>query len=216
MANGIVVIDPGHGGTGSLGGSDGNHAVSASGVKEKALTLILANLVKSELQAAAAAGGHTITIFMTRTGDVNLSLKDRAHVARTNHADRFLSIHMNASDQHNARGVETFVRQAQDNVNLNDDRRFATNIQNAVLHAIKARDPGTKDRGVKEMKLGVLRDDSLGNTAGGHCRACLLEVEFLDVPAVDVLLNTGANATAVRSEIAKAIAGAIINDLVHP
>jgi hypothetical protein len=44
----------------------------------------------------------------------------------------------------------------------------------------------------------------------------LLEVEFLDVSVVDVLMNTGPNATAVRGEIAKAIAGAIINDLEHP
>lgn len=217
MANGTVVIDPGHGGTGNLGGSDGNHAVGpTSGVKEKELTLILANLVKSELQNAAATGGHTINILMTRTTDVNLRLADRAHVARTNHADRFLSIHLNASDQHNARGVETYVRQAVDNVNLSDDRRFATKIQNAVFNAIKARDGLTKDRGVKEAKFGILRDDSLGNTAGGHCRACLLEVEFLDVAAVDVLLNSGPNATAVRSEIARAIADAIIDDLEHP
>ena len=215
MATGTIVIDPGHGGTGSIGGSDGNHAVSVSGVKEKDLTLILANMVKSELQNAAAAGGHTINIFMTRTTDINLSLADRAHVARTNHADRFLSIHLNAFNGV-SRGVETYVRQPQDNVNLNDDRRFATNIQNAVFHAIKARDPHTNDRGIKEEKFGVLRDDSLGNTSGGHCRACLLEVEFLDVPAVDVLLNTGPNATAVRSEIARAVAGAIINDLEHP
>jgi N-acetylmuramoyl-L-alanine amidase len=127
-----------------------------------------------------------------------------------------LSIHLNASDQHNARGVETYVRRAQDNVNLNDDKRFAANIQTAVFHAIESVDPATNDRGVKEEKFGVLRDDRLGNTSGGHCRACLLEVEFLDVPAVDVLLNTGPNATAVRSDIAKAIAGAIINDLEHP
>lgn len=215
MATGTVVIDPGHGGTGSIGGSDGNHAVSPSGVKEKDLTLILANLVKSELQAAAGAGGHTINIFMTRTGDVNLSLADRAHVARTNHADRFLSIHLNAFNGV-SRGVETYVRRAQDNVNLSDDKRFAANIQNAVLHAVKSADPGTHDRGVKEERFGVLNDVSLGNTSGGHCRACLLEVEFLDVPAVDVLLNTGPNATAVRGQIAKAIAGAIINDLEHP
>jgi N-acetylmuramoyl-L-alanine amidase len=91
----------------------------------------------------------------------------------------------------------------------------ASKIQKAVFDAIKARDTLTKDRGVKEAKFGILRDDSLGNTTGGHCRACLLEVEFLDTPAVDVLLNTGPNAAAVRSEIAKAIAGAIVNDLVN-
>ena len=81
MANGTVVIDPGHGGTGSIDGSDGNHAVSVSGVKEKDLTLILANLVKTELQNAAAAGGHNINIVMTRTTDVILGLGARAHFA---------------------------------------------------------------------------------------------------------------------------------------
>jgi N-acetylmuramoyl-L-alanine amidase len=216
MATGTVVIDPGHGGTGSIGGSDGNHAVSASGVKEKDLTLILANLVKSELQAAATAGGHNLNILMTRTTDVNLTLADRAHVARTNHADRFLSIHLNASDNHNARGVETFVRRAQDNVNLADDKRFATKIQNGVFNAIHSFDANTHDRGVKEAQFGVLNDVSLGNTAGGHCRACLQEVEFLDFPAVDVLLNTGPNASAVRNAIARAMASAIVDDLVNP
>jgi N-acetylmuramoyl-L-alanine amidase len=123
MANGTIVIDPGHGGPGNLGGSDGNHALSASGVKEKSLTLIQANLVKTELQNAAATGGHTINILMTRTTDVNLSLADRAHVARTNHADRFLSIHLKRPINI-TREVKTYVRQAVDNVNLNDDRRF--------------------------------------------------------------------------------------------
>jgi N-acetylmuramoyl-L-alanine amidase len=215
MATGTVVIDPGHGGTGSLGGSDGNHAVSASGVKEKDLTLILANLVRSQLQSAAAAGGHTINIVMTRTTDTNLSLAARAGVAKTHNADRFLSIHLNAFNGV-TRGVETYVRRAQDNVNLAADKHFAQKIQDAVFNAIKGVDPHTNDRHVKEEKFGVLNDVSLGNTSGGHCRACLLEVEFLDVPAVDLLLNTGPSATAVRNRIAQAIAGAIIDDLVNP
>ena len=59
MATATIVIDPGHGGTGSIGGSDGNHAVSPSGVKEKDLTLILANLSKTALETAATTGGHT-------------------------------------------------------------------------------------------------------------------------------------------------------------
>ena len=216
MATGTVVIDPGHGGTGRVGDSDGNHAVSASGVKEKDLTMILANLVKSELQTAAAAGGHSINIFMTRTGDVNLGLADRAHVARTHHADRFLSIHLNASDNGPARGTETYVRRAKDNVNLSADKKFATKVQNAVFGAIRSFDPTTRDRGVKEAQFGVLNDVALGNTAGGHCRAVLQEVEFLDNPRVDVLLNTGPNAAQVRTAIARAMAGAIIDDLVNP
>jgi N-acetylmuramoyl-L-alanine amidase len=215
MATATIVIDPGHGGTGSIGGSDGNHAVSTSGVKEKDLTLVIANLTKSALQSAATSGGHTLKIVMTRTTDVNLSLADRAHVAKTNKADRFLSIHFNGFNKV-TRGVETYVRRAQDNVNLADDKRFARRIQNAVFDVIEGFDSGSNDRRVKEEKFGVLNDSALGNTSGGKCRACLLEVEFLDVPAVDVLLNTGANASVVRNSIAQAIAGAIIEDLVNP
>ncbi len=88
--------------------------------------------------------------------------------------------------------------------------------ENAVFNAIESFDPTTRDRGVKEAQFGVLNDAALGNTTGGHCRACLQEVEFLDNPAVDVLLNTGPNATAVRTAIARAMAVAIIDDLVNP
>lgn len=215
MATATIVIDPGHGGTGSIGGSDGDHAVSPTGVREKNLTLIFANLTKAALETAATNGGHTLNVIMTRTTDVNLSLADRARVARTNRADRFLSIHFNGFNGV-SRGVETYIRRAQDNVNFAEDRRFARRIQNAVFDVIEGFDSGSNDRGVKQERFGVLNDTALGNTSGGHCRACLLEVEFLDVPAVDVLLNTGSNANVVRTRIAEAIAGAIIQDLVNP
>lgn len=215
MATATIVIDPGHGGGGSVGGSDGNHAVSVSGVKEKDLTLLFANLVSTELQSAAASGGHTFNTIMTRTADTNLSLEARANVARNNHAQRFLSIHFNAFNGV-SRGVETYVRRAQDNVNLEEDRRFARRIQNAVFDVIEGFDAGSNDRGVKEERFGVLNDRALGNTNGGNCRACLLEVEFLDVPAVDELLNTGPNAGSVRRSIAQAIAKAIVKDVVNP
>lgn len=215
MATATIVIDPGHGGTGSVGGSDGNHAVSPTGVLEKNLTLDFARRTRTALQAAAASGGHTLNVVMTRDSDVNLGLAARARVAREHHADRFVSIHLNGFNGV-TRGVETYIRRAFDNVNLADDRRFARRIQNAVFEVIEGFDPRSNDRGVKEEKFGVLNDASLGNTTGGHCRACLLEVEFLDVPAVDVLLNTGPNANLVRQRIAEAIAAAIILDLVNP
>ena len=215
--NATVVIDPGHGGTGPrLGGSDANHAVSPSGAKEKNMTLQLAQLVRTALQTAASNGGHNLSVVMTRDTDVNLSLAARANFAKVNRADRFLSIHFNGFN-HVSRGTETLVRGVSDgNVNHADDKKFATKIQNAAFSLLKSHDAGAKDRGVKDQKLGVLNDASLGNTSGGHCRACMIEVEFIDVPAVDTLLNTGPNAATVRTQLAEAIAGAIVDDLVNP
>jgi len=206
---GIVVLDPGHGGKQNIGGSDANHAVSPSGMLEKNLTLQIAQ----EAEAALASTAPNIRIVKTRSTDVNLSLAERANVARDNKADLFVSIHFNGFNAI-ARGVEAFVRTADSNVNLADDTAFAQRVQAAVLKAIKARDPQTKDRGVKQMNLGVLADASLGNTAATHkTRACLVEIEFMDVPAVDALFNTGPNAAAMRRETGEAIAAAIVADL---
>jgi len=215
--NATVVIDPGHGGTGPmLGGSDANHAVSPSGAKEKNMTLQLGLLVRGALQSAAANDGHNITVVMTRDTDVNLSLAARANFAKKNRADRLLSIHFNGFNKV-TRGTETLIRGvAHGNVNHADDKKFATKIQRAAFNLLKSLDPGAKDRGVKDQKLGVLNDVQLGNTSGGKCRACMIEVEFIDVPAVDVLLNTGPNAATVRGKLADAIAGAIIDDLQNP
>jgi N-acetylmuramoyl-L-alanine amidase len=212
MARGTVVIDPGHGGTTTVGGSGANHATSRSGILEKAMTLTMGMLVKDAL-TAANANGHEITVVMTRASDVNLGLAARANVARDSQAELFLSLHYNGFDGA-ARGVETFVRPAAANVNHAADIAFAGKVQSRVFQAIRARDPGTRNRGVKEMRLGVLEDGALGNTAAAHrCRAALLEIEFIDVAAVDQMLNTGTNAATVRREIADAIRDAILEEL---
>lgn len=210
MAKGTVVVDPGHGGTLEKGGSSANNATSPSGVLEKNMTLRLGLLVRDALQEAATVGNHNIRVVMTRDTDKNLGLTERAKVAKTNKADLFLSIHFNASDTHKARGVETLVRpKAAGNTNHAEDTAFAQRIQKAVFNAIKAHDSNTKDRKVKDQILGVLKDQHLGDGV----RACLVEVEFIDVKAVDELLNLGPNAAQVRTDIAKAIAAACIDEL---
>ena len=79
-----------------------------------------------------------------------------------------------------------------------------------MVTAVKAHDPGTKDRKVKEKKLGVLNRGALGPSV----RACLVEIEFLDVKSVDVLFNHALDSLLVRSDVAKGIARAIVDDLV--
>lgn len=215
MAKGTVVIDPGHGGSLETGGSSANNATTPSGVLEKNMTLRFGLLVRDAIKAAATAGGHTIKVVMTRETDKNLGLSARANVAKANDADLFVSIHHNASIAHNARGVETLVRpKSAGNTNHADDTSFAKKIQAGVLGAIKAHDPTTKDRGVKDQVLGVLKDSQLGNGV----RACLVEVEFIDTRAVDELLNLNSNAVQVREDIAAAIAKACVAELkiIHP
>lgn len=204
---GTVVLDPGHGGNMEVGGSSANNAVSPSGVLEKNVVLRVAFLIREELQLAAKQGGHSIKVVLTRESDVNLGLAQRAAVANTNKANLFLSIHCNASTGHTARGVETLVRpQSAGNTNYADDKKFAQLIQTAVFNTVKKYDPNTKDRLVKDQVLGVLKDESLGP----NVRACLVELEFIDIKAVDELLNIGENALVVLRDLAKAIANALI------
>jgi N-acetylmuramoyl-L-alanine amidase len=207
---GVIVLDPGHGGTQGEAGSSANNARSPTGVLEKTLTLELATLVRAALEAKQPS----VRVSLTRTADVNLGLEARARRARDAEADLFLSIHFNGFDG-KARGVEAHVRpKAGGNVNFEADRNFASRICNAVHGALVKFDPATPLRGVKETNLGVLRDDWLGNSSASESsRACLLEVEFMDVPAVDQLFNTGPSAAQVRLDVAEAIATALLQEL---
>jgi N-acetylmuramoyl-L-alanine amidase len=210
IRRGTIVLDPGHGGTVKVGGSSPNNATSVSGVLEKHITLQIALLTRDAIARRAVADGHGVKVVLTRDRDVNLALSERARVAQMNGANVFLSIHCNASEGHNARGVETLVRPtAADNPNFADDRAFATAIQNAVLLTIRNADSATRDRGVKEQRLGVLRDSDLGPDV----KACLVELEFIDVKAVDDLLNVNSQSQQTRVAIADALAGALIESL---
>jgi len=209
MASGTIVIDPGHGGNVEVGGSSANNATSPSGVLEKNMTLRMGMLVRDALTALATDGNHSIKVILTRDMDKNLGLADRAAVGAGNGADIFLSIHFNASEQHNARGVETLVSPKEKNSNHSADVALAQRIQTAVFNAIKAHDSNTKDRKVKDQPLTVLNEKHLGKAT----RGCLVEIEFIDVTAVDQLLNLNANAPEVRKDIAAAIARALLEDL---
>ncbi len=203
---GTIVIDPGHGGQFEIGGSSANNATSASGVLEKNITLRMAFLVREQLALLAAAGGHTLKVILTRESDKNLGLAARAGIAKANNADLFLCIHCNAFNG-KSRGTETLISpKASGNTNHAADKAFAQLIQTAVFKAIQGHDPAAKDRGVKDQPLGVLRDSALGTKALG----CLVELEFIDVKAVDQLMNIGPTAPQVREGIAKALGGALI------
>ncbi len=118
----------------------------------------------------------------------------------------FLSIHCNAFNA-KARGTETLISPvASGNTNHAAEKAFAQLIQKAVFKTVQSHDPKAVDRGVKDQSLGAIRDVNLGTKA----RGCMVELEFIDVKAVDQLLNIGPNSPQVRQDIAKAIAEALI------
>lgn len=211
----VIVLDPGHGGTAIVGGSSPNNANSPSGEREKDWTLDIARRTRTALLSQALAADRNLNVLLTRETDINIGLSARAAVAREAGAALFLSIHFNGFDG-KARGVETLI--SVNNVNRSDDLAFARVIQRRLLAAWREFDSTTRDRGVKEQSLGVLSDIALGNSIASHpCRACLVEIEFMDTPAVDRLLRlhpdgitAAADNAGRRQHLANALAAALL------
>ncbi|MGZ6141877.1 MAG: N-acetylmuramoyl-L-alanine amidase family protein, partial [Myxococcales bacterium] len=83
----VVVLDPGHGGRFPHDGAHGR-----KGLIEKNIALAVANKTKEMLEAAGA------TVVLTREGDVDVPLSERARIANEAGADLFLSIHCNSME----------------------------------------------------------------------------------------------------------------------
>ena len=92
-----VAIDAGH------GGSDPG-AIGPSGLREKDVTLDIAHLVAPMLSSELG-----ILTMLTRDDDRVVPLDARAARANAFHADLFISIHCNASENSAAHGVMSFV-----------------------------------------------------------------------------------------------------------
>ena len=94
---GRIVIDAGHGGhdTGTIG---------PTGLMEKDLCLDVALRVGKLIQQRLPSA----EVVYTRDDDTFIPLEQRTEIANDAHADLFLSIHANSSQDHHARGIETY------------------------------------------------------------------------------------------------------------
>jgi len=92
-----IVIDPGH------GGKDPG-TCSPSGLKEKDIVLDVALRVAKIIKEKLGC-----EVILTRDHDVFVPLEERTAIANAKEADLFLSIHVNAAPNHEARGIETYV-----------------------------------------------------------------------------------------------------------
>ncbi|MCY9003268.1 N-acetylmuramoyl-L-alanine amidase [Peribacillus frigoritolerans] len=142
-----IFIDPGHGGKDP--GAVGN------GLKEKDITLKIANKVKSMLE-----GYKDVSVKMSRTGDAFPSLSARTKAANEWGANIFLSIHINAGG---GTGYEDYVYTSASS----KAKEYQSTIHAEIMRIIDM-----KDRGKKSANYQVLRTSSMP--------AVLTESGFID------------------------------------
>ncbi len=219
---GVVVIDPGHGGSVNLSGSSSNNATSTSGVLEKSMALSYGLALRDSLRTIRDRDRLNLRIFMTREIDENITGSARAAVARDKGADVIQIIHFNASNSHTNRGTLEVYRTTS-NAFPSQDTILSAGIITRMVAAMTPFDAGANHRARVVYEAAVASDQNNGNTAA-YCpvRTSYVEVEFIDFGAntptpdddlVDILLNTGPNAAAVRAAVASAMAEGILHDL---
>jgi N-acetylmuramoyl-L-alanine amidase len=98
VSNGLrkVVLDPGH------GGKDPG-ASGPGGIAEKDIVLSIAKKLALKLKAEMGT-----EVVLTRKDDRFVPLEDRTLLANTEDADLFISLHVNASPNIDAKGIETY------------------------------------------------------------------------------------------------------------
>jgi N-acetylmuramoyl-L-alanine amidase len=106
-----LVIDAGHGG-------DDAGAVAADGTVEKDLALAISKKIKT-LSAA-----YGVDVIMTRTEDVFMNPREKTDFSNKQHADAFISIHVNAAEKNQSykSGMEVVVSKNNDNKQLDKSK----------------------------------------------------------------------------------------------
>lgn len=126
-----ICLDPGHGGNDS-------GAIGINNVYEKNLTLKIAQYCKQELEK------YNCHVVMTRTGDTNPSLEDRANFAKSQGAQYLISIHLNSAAGGGAVGAEVYYPNTHWRPDISQNgKNVAQAIQNQLVSL------GIRDRGIK-------------------------------------------------------------------
>lgn len=208
-----MVIDPGHGGT-NVGAPGAVH-----GLYEKRVTMKVSRLVAEKLRRLG------VEVVLTRTDDRYLTLRQRVRMANQLNATFLVSIHANATPNHDRRGFETFILTPEaldvdgralrlgdgaprlglddETSRVLDDIERGVALPDAAGLALSIQDKLREVRG-EENDRGI-RQDSMHVLLGATMPAVLVEVGFIDHPIEGPELVD----PAVQDQIAGALAAAI-------
>ena len=205
-----IVVDAGHGGW-DLG------TVGRKGLLEKDLVLDIAQRLGDLLQSRLGS-----EVIYTRAFDTYIPLEKRAEIANEAQADLFVSVHGNYSSNESARGVETYYTnysapansleiEKRENATANhgpstpaltgvalkertaESRHLAASVERELYASLSPKNPGMRDRGVKEAGFVVLTGTSMP--------AILAEVSFVSSPTDEDNLQS----SSYRQKIAEAL-----------
>jgi N-acetylmuramoyl-L-alanine amidase len=189
-AKGLILLDPGHGGS--------DVGVQADGFKESEFSLDLARRLKPLLESRG------LDVQLTRDSDVDLSPSARVAMANQLQPLALVSLHANAAFQAGARGVRIFVP-AEGPV---DEPEAPLWQQASRLKAVSSKSLGMSlaralgvsgPRPVQSLKLALFR--------GLSVPGCLLECEFATRPEGLAFLKDPAK----REEMAQRLSTGIAN-----
>ena len=125
-----IVLDPGH------GGKDPG-AIGIGGLAEKDIVLSVAKKLARKLTAELR-----VQVLLTRNDDRYVPLEDRTAMANNENADLFISLHVNASPNADARGIETY---------------YLDNTTDEAAVRLAARENGTSRRNISDLQF-ILSD----------------------------------------------------------
>lgn len=147
-----IVLDPGHGGKdpGALG---------HNGVMEKDIVLRVAKKLARKLER-----GMGVDVVLTRSRDVFVPLEDRTAMANAEDADLFISLHVNASENRRAAGLETY---------------YLDNTTDEAAIRLAARENSTSRRDITDLQFilsDLVQNSKLADSVSlaGHVQSALV------------------------------------------
>lgn len=146
----VVVLDPGHGGS--------DPGASGNGLREKDLTLKIAQYAKQELEKYAG-----VTVYLTRSSDSYVGLKDRATYAKSVNADIFVSLHINSNTSPSPNGAEIYYPNRNYNASIGETGK---QLASQIIKQLTAL--GIKNRGIKEEEQCKDPDEEYMYPDGSH------------------------------------------------